>query len=211
VLYAGRLTPEKGIFTLLAMLHTDLFERPEASITVTRAGADKPQGAIIERVLAAHPHISLVDSRRTPSSMAALLAEHDVVVMPSNSQYWHETFGILSIEAQHAGCRVIASEDGGLPETNCGALTLVAPDDAEALASGILAAQLLGPVPPAVRERAGRAFTVAASVDSLLEVLQATPASTPWAVIRDLEALAALPSLAPPHEQPRQDDLPMGV
>ena len=26
VLYAGRLTPEKGIYTLLAMLHTDLFE-----------------------------------------------------------------------------------------------------------------------------------------------------------------------------------------
>jgi len=211
VLYAGRLTPEKGIFTLLSMLHTDLFERPQMSVTVTRAGSDKPQGAIIEQMLATNPRLELVAARRTPAGMAALLADHDVVVMPSNSQYWHETFGILSIEAQHAGCRVIAADDGGLPETDCGALALVAPDDAEALARGIVAAQLLGPVPPDVREQAGQAFTVSDSVDSLLDVLRATPASTPWAVIRDLEALAALPSLDPPHERSSQDDLPMGV
>jgi hypothetical protein len=211
VLYAGRLAPEKGIFTLLAMLHTDLFEGPQVSVTVTRAGSDKLQGAIIERMLAANPHFELVAARRTPSGMASLLADHDIVVMPSNSQYWHETFGILSIEAQHAGCRVIASDDGGLPETDCGALALIAPDDAEALARGIVAAQLLGPVPADVRERAGQAFTVAKSVDSLLDVLRATPASTPWAVIRELEVLAALPPLVPPHERLEQDDLPMGV
>ena len=211
VLYAGRLTPEKGIFTLLSMLHTDLFEGPQMSVTVTRAGADKPHGAIIERMLATNPRLDLVAARRTPAGMAALLAEHDVVVMPSNSQYWHETFGILAIEAQHAGCRVIASDDGGLPETDCGALALVAPDDAEALAGGILAAQLLGPVPSHVRRQAAQAFTVSDSVDSLLDVLRATPAPTPWAVLQDLETLAALPSLAPPHELSSPDDLPMGV
>ena len=211
VLFAGRLTPEKGIFTLLSMLHTDLFEGPQMSVTVTRAGADKPHGAIIERMLATNPRLDLVAARRTPAGMAALLAEHDVVVMPSNSQYWHETFGILAIEAQHAGCRVIASDDGGLPETDCGALALVAPDDAEALAGGILAAQLLGPVPSHVRRQAAQAFTVSDSVDSLLDVLRATPAPTPWAVLQDLESLAALPSLAPPHELSSPDDLPMGV
>ena len=211
VLYAGRLTPEKGIFTLLSMLHTDLFEGPQMSVTVTRAGSDKPQGAIIERMLATNPRLDLVAARRTPAGMAALLAEHDVVVMPSNSQYWHEAFGILAIEAQHAGCRVIASDDGGLPETDCGALALVAPDDAEALARGILAAQVLGPVPAHVRQQAAQAFTVADSVDSLLDVLRAAPASTPWAVLQDLETLAALPSLAPPHERLSPDDLPMGV
>ena len=59
--------------------------------------------------------------------MASLMASHDIVVMPSNSQYWHETFGIVSIEAQHSGCRVIASDDGGLPETDCGGVVLVKP------------------------------------------------------------------------------------
>ena len=58
----------------------------------------------------------MVASCKTPTTMAALMAGHDIVVMPSNSQYWHETFGIVSIEAQHLGCRVVASDDGGLPE-----------------------------------------------------------------------------------------------
>ena len=200
VLYAGRLTPEKGIFTLLSMLHTDLFEHGSVSFTVTSAGADKTQGAIIERMLQVHPGIDLVPARRTPADMASLLAEHDVVVMPSNSQYWHETFGILSIEAQHAGCRVVASHDGGLPETDCGGLVLVTPDDAEALAQGILAARQLGPVDRPERLRAGCDFTVADSVDSLLDALRATPAPTPWAVIQELEELVALPSVSPPHE-----------
>ena len=117
VLYAGRLTPEKGIYTLLSMWHTDLFEGDDHHVlfTVTTAGSDKPQGAIIERMIRTHPGIEVVPARLTPAGMSALMSEHDVVVMPSNSQYWHETFGIVSIEAQHAGCRVVASDDGGLP------------------------------------------------------------------------------------------------
>ena len=212
VLYAGRLTPEKGIFTLLSMLHTDLFERPQMSVTVTRAGSDKPQGAIIEQMLATNPHFALVAARRTPAHMAALLAEHDVVVMPSNSQYWHETFGILSIEAQHAGCRVIASDDGGLPETDCGALALVAPDDAEALAHGILAAQFHGPVPPEVRERAGKAFTVAKSGRQPARRAPGDAGVHPVGRHPGPRGpgCAAVPRPAA-HETSNQDDLPMGV
>lgn len=202
VLYAGRLTPEKGIYTLLAMLHTDLFEPGSVSFTVTSAGADRPQGAIIERLLQSHPGIDLVAARRTPSDMASLLVEHDVVVMPSNAQYWHETFGILSIEAQHAGCRVVASHDGGLPETDCGALVLVEPDDAEALAQGIDTARRLGPVRDVDRSRAGRDFTVADSVDGLLGALRCHHGPTPWEVIQELEELVALPSADEPHARP---------
>jgi D-inositol-3-phosphate glycosyltransferase len=50
------------------------------------AGADKPQGKIIERLLGGHPGISVVASCKTPTKMAALMARHDIVVMPSNSQ-----------------------------------------------------------------------------------------------------------------------------
>ena len=206
VLYAGRLTPEKGIYTLLSMWHTDLFEGDDHHVlfTVTTAGSDKPQGAIIERMIRTHPGIEVVPARLTPAGMSALMSEHDVVVMPSNSQYWHETFGIVSIEAQHAGCRVVASDDGGLPETDCGALHLVAPDDAEALAQGILAARSLGRVTDATRSRAGDHFTVSDSVDALLTVLRAPPALTPWAVTQELETLVRLPAVDPPR--PRSDD-----
>ena len=209
VLYAGRLTPEKGIYTLLAMLHNDLLTGDPTgfSYTVTTAGADRPQGAIIRGMLAVHPGVDVVAARRTPESMAALMSRHDVVLMPSNSQYWHETFGIVSVEAQHAGCRVVASDDGGLPETDCGALVLVTPDDAEALAQGLLAARRLGPAGQATRQTAARAFTAAASVDRLLAVLQSVRTPTPWAVIEELEAMVRLRASEARHERPSDDDL----
>jgi len=102
ILYAGRLSPEKGIYTLLAMLHSDLIDQDvRLAFTATAAGADKPQGRIIQRLVEAHPGIQLVSARKAPHAMATLMAEHDIVVMPSNSQYWHETFGIVSIEGAY--------------------------------------------------------------------------------------------------------------
>lgn len=199
VLYAGRLTPEKGVYTLLAALHSDLVAGdPSISYTVTLAGADRPQGRIIHALLAAHPGVRVVPARRTPAAMAALMAEHDVVVMPSNSQYWHETFGIVSIEAQHTGCRVVASDDGGLPETGCGGLILVAPDNAEALAAGIRQAVRAGPLPAALRREAGECFLVAQSVDALLAVLTGPRPLPPAIVVRQLEEMMQLPAAPEP-------------
>ena len=197
VLFAGRLSPEKGVYTLLSMLHIDVIDDDvELLFTATSAGADKPQGRIIEQMLDVHPGISVVPSRTTPESMAALMATQDVVVMPSNSQYWHETFGIVSLEAQHAGCRVVASDDGGLPETDCGGVMLVAPDDAEALAWGLRRAIGGGPLPDATRRAAGRMFTVAQSVDALLEVFARPRPISPARVVRELEELIAAPAAA---------------
>jgi len=136
--------------------------------------------------------------------MAALMARHDIVVMPSNSQYWHETFGIVSIEAQHSGCRVVASDDGGLPETDCGGLVLVSPDNAEALAWGIRAAADSGPLSAAARHDAGMRFTVGQSVDALLNVLTRPPPIPPAVIVRQLEELIAAPSAAVPRT-PRPD------
>jgi D-inositol-3-phosphate glycosyltransferase len=114
--------------------------------------------------------------------------------MPSNSQYWHETFGIVSIEAQHSGCRVIASDDGGLPETDCGGMMLVTPDNAEALAWGIREAIASGPLPSAVREDAGTKFTVRQSVDALLDVFTRPLPISPATIVRELEELILAPS-----------------
>ena len=200
VLFAGRLSPEKGIYTLLETLHIDIIEQdPGLTFTATTAGADKPQGEIIELLLGAHPGISVVASCKTPATMAALMARHDIVVMPSNSQYWHETFGIVSIEAQHSGCRVVASDDGGLPETDCGGMVLVSPDNAEALAWGIRKAIDSGPLSPADRQDAGVRFTVGQSVDALLGVLAGPLPIPPAAVVRQLEELIAAPSAPVTH------------
>jgi glycosyltransferase involved in cell wall biosynthesis len=199
ILFAGRLSPEKGIYTLLEMLHVDIIvEDLDLVFTATTAGADKPQGRTIEGMLNVHAGISVVTSCKTPETMAALMSQHDIVVMPSTSQYWHETFGIVSIEAQHAGCRVVASDDGGLPETDCGGLLLVAPDNAEALAWGLRAAIDAGPLPDVARRRAGTMFTVVQSVDALLRVLAAPAAITPATIVRELEELIRLPDAVRP-------------
>jgi D-inositol-3-phosphate glycosyltransferase len=202
VLYAGRLSPEKGIYTLLETLHIDIIEQDmHLSFTATTAGSDKVQGKIIEQLLGVHPGIEVVPACKTPATMAALMADHDVVVMPSNSQYWHETFGIVSIEAQHAGCRVVASDDGGLPETDCGGVVLVKPDNAEALAWGIRRAIDHGPLTAPARLDAGTRFTVAQSVDALLQVFARPRPITPTTIVRQLEELIALPAIDVPAAQ----------
>jgi D-inositol-3-phosphate glycosyltransferase len=199
VLIAGRLSPEKGIYTLLETLHIDIIDSdPALTFTATTAGADRPQGKIIERLLGEHPGISVVATCKTPARMAALMAGHDIVVMPSNSQYWHETFGIVSIEAQHSGCRVIASNDGGLPETDCGGVVLVRSDNAEALAWGIREAMDSGPLSPAARQDAGTRFTVGQSVDALLNVFAQPLPIPPASIVRQLEQLILAPSAAAP-------------
>jgi D-inositol-3-phosphate glycosyltransferase len=118
--------------------------------------------------------------------------------MPSNSQYWHETFGIVSIEAQHSGCWVIASDDGGLPETDCGGVVLVNPDNAEALAWGIRTAMNSGSFPLAGRQHAGTMFTVEQSVNTLLAVLARPQAIPPATIVRQLEQLILTPSAEQP-------------
>jgi hypothetical protein len=105
---------------------------------------------------------------------------------------------MLSIEAQHSGCRVIASNDGGLPETDCG-VVLVRPDNAEALAWGIREAMDSGPLSPAARQDAGMRFTVGQSVDTLLNVFAQPVPISPASIVRELEQLILAPSAGAPR------------
>ena len=172
ILFAGRLSAQKGIYTLLEMLHmTGIRDNTKLVFSVTTAGSDKPEGKIIKLLVDAHPNLTVIPARKTPAAMAQLMSVQDLVIMPSNSQYWHETFGIVSVEAQHSGVRVVASDDGGLPETNCGGILLVKPDEPEALAKGIAEAIAKGPLSEATRRKAVNLFTVEQSVDNLLQVL----------------------------------------
>jgi D-inositol-3-phosphate glycosyltransferase len=173
ILFAGRLTVDKGIYTLLAALHMPSMQNIDFEITATAAADNTEQGPVIRKLLEAHPMVNLVEARRSPEKMAELMAEHDILVMPSSDIYWKEIFGIVSVEAQHAGCRVVASNSGGIPETDCGGLVLVKPDDPQALANGLVRAATLGPLTAAERLYATSKFTVKASVDQLLNIMAA--------------------------------------
>jgi D-inositol-3-phosphate glycosyltransferase len=197
MLFAGRLHPDKGIYTLLCALHMETLKGRNFMLTVTTAGSNTEDGEIILNMLKANPQVKIVKARKDASAMAKLMAKHDIVIMPSSNIFWQELFGMLSIEAQHAGCRVVASLSGGLPETNLGGLMLVRPDDPKALAIGMAQAIERGPLTVKERQLATRRFTVKQSVDSLLKaisykdyLIRTEPA--PYPRIKPAEAVATV-------------------
>lgn len=168
VLYAGRLHPEKGIYTILEMMHQEEMGLLNVSMSIVMAGQYVEEGRTIAQMLKGYKYAKLLDPRKTVTSMAKLLAKTDILLMPS---VFEEPFGMLSVEAQHSGCRVIASSLGGLPETNCGLLTLVEERNPQALITAIREAIALGLSTTKERKVAIHEFTLSRSVDSLLRYL----------------------------------------
>jgi len=168
VLYAGRLHPEKGIYTILEMLQHYRMKMLGVHMSIVMAGLHVEEGRTIAHMLRDYQYAKLVDSQKTVESMADLLARTDILLMPS---VFAEPFGMLSVEAQHSGCRVIASSLGGLPETNCGLLTLVEERNPQALITAIGEAVALGLSTTKERKAAVHEFTLSQSADSLLEYL----------------------------------------
>ncbi|HSD56135.1 MAG TPA: glycosyltransferase, partial [Candidatus Saccharimonadales bacterium] len=170
ILFAGRLHPEKGVYTLLEMMHQKDMRDNGFSTSIVAAGLHVETGRDIVRMLKGYPYAKLIPAQKTVASMAQLLAKSDILLMPS---VFAEPFGMLSVEAQHAGCRVVASNIGGLPETNCGLLTLVAARSPLALLTGVKQAVALGASTKRERDDATSEFTLSESVDDLLGVLRA--------------------------------------
>jgi glycosyltransferase involved in cell wall biosynthesis len=169
IIFAGRLHPDKGIYTLLEMMHYKEMQFNGFSVTIVTAGQHVENGRTIANMLRGYPYAKLIEAQKTVSDMANLLVHSDILLMPS---VYAEPFGMLSIEAQHAGCRVVASNIGGLPETNCGLLTLVEPRDPKALMKGIKQAVALGQASKQERDIAKTNFGLVHSVDVLLKTLK---------------------------------------
>lgn len=165
VLYAGRLHPEKGVYTIFEMLQQYDMKKLGVSMSIAMAGQHVEEGRAIARMLKGYKYAKLIEPRKTVADMAKLLARTDILLMPS---VFAEPFGMLSVEAQHSGCRVIASSLGGLPETNCGLLMLIEQRNPQALVTAIAEAKALGLSTKKEREIARNKFTLSKSVDSLL-------------------------------------------
>ncbi|HUC90034.1 MAG TPA: glycosyltransferase family 4 protein [Patescibacteria group bacterium] len=169
IIFAGRLHPEKGIYTVLEMMHEKEMLYNGFVVSLVAAGQDVEAGVTISRMLEDYPYAKIIPAQKTVKGMGDLLAQSDILLMPSVCA---EAFGMLSVEAQHAGCRVVASNIGGLPETNCGLLTLVEPRNPRALIVGVEQAVALGAASKKTRLIAKENFTLSASVDSLLQTLR---------------------------------------
>ncbi|HEX6462685.1 MAG TPA: glycosyltransferase family 4 protein [Candidatus Saccharimonadales bacterium] len=171
VLFAGRAVREKGIYTLFDSLHLPPLRDESYSLTCVKGRVGRGDGAIINVLYDAHPRVNAVEAHQDRESMARLYAKHDILVVPTSSINWVESFGMVSTEAQHSGCRVVASNDGGLPETDCGGLLTVPPDNPLALAEGLVQAMALGPLNEIQRRQAAQCYTVDQSVDELLHAI----------------------------------------
>jgi len=139
------------------------------NVSLVAAGQHVETGRTIAKMLHDYQYAKVIPARKTVADMAQLLARTDILLMPS---VFAEPFGMLSVEAQHAGCRVVASNIGGLPETNCGLLTLVESRNPRALLTGIAEAVALGQATKKERELAGGGFSLDVSVDGLLKALR---------------------------------------
>lgn len=118
MLYAGRMSPEKGpldlvrAFAELRKLRRDVFLLLVGEV---RGGADR-RGEYGRRLLAACEafaghcyHAGTVD----PARMHEYYQIADLAVVPSE---FEEPFGMVAIEAMAAGVPVLATRKGGLPE-----------------------------------------------------------------------------------------------
>ena len=150
----GRISDWKGQDVLVrALAEPPLRERGAIALIAGEAwpGAEHRAAAVrhLARSLGVGDRVRMVGFR---DDVGAVLGAADVVAVPSTAP---DPLPGAAIEAAFAGCAVIASDHGGLPEIIRDHATgrLVAPGDASALA--LAAAELLDD--PAQRERLGEA------------------------------------------------------
>lgn len=127
--FVGRLSPEKGVDTLLAA-----WERLHGALPLKVVG----DGPLADRVRAAclrDPRIEWL-GRRSPEEVLDIVGAAACLVMPST---WYETFGRTIVEAFSRGTPVVAARIGALTELVDEGRTglLFKPGDAADLASKV--------------------------------------------------------------------------
>jgi glycosyltransferase involved in cell wall biosynthesis len=135
LLYAGQLTPDRGLHTVVEAMGL-LPPSVRGRVTLRIAGEGQP--LYLERVrstvqaLGLAPFVSFV-GRVPHDAMPALYRSHDVLVFPSER---HEGLPLSIIEAMLSGCAVLTTQAGGAREIADGAkLPTFPPGSAGHLAS----------------------------------------------------------------------------
>ena len=133
--YIGRMIAAKGIFTLADA--AERFLPADAGARLVWAGDGEDSAALRARIEQS-AHASRHRFLGWAGDPAALYPALDILAVPS---IYPEPFGRVAVEAQAAAVPVVASLAGGLPETFIADSTGVgvAPGDADALASALLA------------------------------------------------------------------------
>jgi glycosyltransferase involved in cell wall biosynthesis len=132
VVFLGRLVSDKGCDLLLEALGRLKAKGLTPSLTVVGDGTELDRlRAMVER-LRLGDQVEFAGALR--EGRGAVVARHRVMAIPSR---WREPFGVVALEGIAAGCAIVASEQGGLPDA-VGPCGLYFPNgDAAALADAL--------------------------------------------------------------------------
>jgi glycosyltransferase involved in cell wall biosynthesis len=104
--FVGRLSPEKGVSTLL-----DAWRQLPEAMPLKIIGQG-PEESRIREFAERHPHVELLQFRPLPEVLE-IVGEAAFLAMPS---LWYETFGRTIVEAYAKGTPVLASRHGAIAE-----------------------------------------------------------------------------------------------
>jgi len=178
ILYVGGLHPRKGAPVLLRAFERVAREVPGASLHFV---GDGPHRAEYEAMAAAMPCAAAITFHGGWDDPRPFFRGADVFVLPSLA----EPAGLVLSEASEAGCAIVASDVGGVPEMLDGgkAGLLVPPDDPARLAEALVSLLV---TPGALQDGKSRAHANAArmTLDRVVEETFAVyreclPASAP--------------------------------
>jgi glycosyltransferase involved in cell wall biosynthesis len=136
VVYAGRLTREKGVDILLRAFESIRNKVPNAKLMIAGSGQEQEALRTLVHELGLEEAVSMPGHLK-PNELEERSKTAWVQAVPSR---WAEPFGLVAAEAMMQGRAVVASATGGLPEIVEHGHTgfLVPPDNLEALAEKLL-------------------------------------------------------------------------
>lgn len=115
ILYLGRITPDKGLDTLLDAYDRVVQTRSDVGLRIVggKTETNSPEGYRSELRREAKKIEGTVEFIPHVEDVRPLLRNADLLTLPSE---WGEPFGRVLIEAMSSGVPVIAARDGGIPE-----------------------------------------------------------------------------------------------
>lgn len=129
----GRVCRQKGQDVFVQAALALLGRMPQARFLIIGSAEDAALAAALQEQIAAAGATDRIRFLGHRQDMAPIYRALDILAAPSR---W-EGFGLMLAEAMAAGCPVVASHVGAIPEVTAGAALLVPPDDANALAAAL--------------------------------------------------------------------------
>ena len=126
ILFAGRITKDKGVFDLLHAVGCVSFQNRALKLVFAGAGESLHE---LKQLCKALPHDTEVIFSGSLASheVAAWMRRSKVLVLPT-TKFWIETSGLVLLEALASGCRIVGTDNGGISE-NCSGFGHIVPMD----------------------------------------------------------------------------------